>query len=147
MDAILKWFGKPSYELDFESIANIGLVSAVTLILIIVGLFIKEVGFPFFCSTEFRPIVFASMVLFIYSSGVLFLPFGQDYSEDKLGFLLMFKAVGRLVWPLYYAISILTVLYLNGIFNKSNQVVGYCIVIAAAASLEMGSKYLHYSWF
>ena len=133
MDAILKWFGKPSYELDFESIANIGLVSAVTLILIIVGLFIKKKSvFHFSVPQEFRPIVFASMVLFIYSSGVLFLPFGQDYSEDKLGFLLMFKAVGRLVWPLYYAISILTVLYLNGIFNKSNQVVGYCIVIAAA---------------
>ena len=58
MDAILKWFGKPSYELDFESIANIGLVSVVTLILII-GWFVykEEVGFPFFCSKEFRPIV------------------------------------------------------------------------------------------
>lgn len=132
-DDVLKFFGKPSYELDFESIANLGLVSVFALILIIVGLFLKKkYVLHFSVPKEFRPIVFASLVLLVYSTGLLFLPFEQDYTENKLGFLLMFKAVGRLVWPLYYTISILTVLYLNGIIQRTNKILGYVIAIAAA---------------
>lgn len=132
-DDILKRLGKPSYELDFESIANIGLVSVIALIFILIGLFLrKRFLLHFSVPLEFRPIVFASLVLLVYSTGLLFLPFEQDYIEDKLGFLLMFKAVGRLVWPFYYAISILTVLYLNGVFSRTKPMVGYIVVILAA---------------
>lgn len=145
MEDVMKWFGQPGYEIDFESWANLGIVTIVLLVMILVGLFIKKSSkFHFSVPASFRPILFSSIVLLTYSTGLLFLPFEQDYIEDKLGFLLMFKAVGRLIWPFYYAMTILAVLYLNHLSSglKSYYVVPFIVLAALVWKWEINTYIL-----
>jgi hypothetical protein len=133
LDGVLKMFGKPSYEVDFEGLANFGIVTTVVLLTIIISLFLKKSNrLSFSAPKEFRPIIFSAFIFFIYSSGYLFLPFDNDFVEDKLGFLLMFKAVGRLIWPFYFAMTILAVLYLNHLSINLNKSVSIPIILLAA---------------
>ncbi|MGB4959939.1 MAG: hypothetical protein WBO36_10720, partial [Saprospiraceae bacterium] len=132
MDAVLKWFGKASYELDFENVANMGIVVLIVLVVYWIGLFFRRSSFYFKVNDALKPLLFASVLMTLYSLGLFFLPFSQDFVEDKLGFLLMFKAVGRLIWPLYYALAILAVLYLNHFSTKMVQWVAIPVIVLSA---------------
>lgn len=133
VDGLLNWFGYPSYELDFENILNIGLSTWIILCLIFVMYFIKKNTFKRFRIPEdFKPVLFSSSILLAYSSGIFFTPFNQEFIEDKLHFLLMFKAIGRLSWPFYYALTILAVLFLNHLYLHYNKWIILPLIITLA---------------
>lgn len=64
----------------------------------------------------------ASFIIFLYSSGILFLPFSKDFVENFLGKLLMFKAVARLAWPFWMMLSISGIILLDNFLDKINRV-------------------------
>lgn len=105
-------------EIQFEAMMYIGIVSLLLLIAMFILFFIKSSKISYRVPTEFQPLLFATIMLFLYASGAFFLPFDQDMMEDKFSVLLMFKAVGRLGWPLYFSLTILSVLFLDHIIKK-----------------------------
>ncbi len=133
MDVLLQLIGNQGNSLDFENKLNLGIVTVVLGILCILSLIFKKfLKSSFSVSETFKPILIASLLLFVYASGYFFLPFKQDFIEDKLSFMLMFKAVGRLSWPFYYSMTILAVLYLNHLFKNLNKPLGIVFVLLVA---------------
>ena len=106
LDSFIQWITGRGFQVKFEALMNIGLVSISILLL---TLFLKKIKLP----KIYFPLLASSFALFLYASAFLLMPFERDWIEDKMGFLLMFKAVGRLAWPLYFTLTILSVFYLS----------------------------------
>jgi hypothetical protein len=118
MSDIVKFFGFKVQEVQFEALMYIGLVSIILLLTMFILYFVKSNKVAFSVPNEFKPLIFATIMLFLYSSGTLFLPFDQDMMEDNFSILLMFKAVGRLGWAMYFSLTILSVLFLDHAMKK-----------------------------
>ena len=115
---IVKLLGFNVKEIQFEALMYIGIVSLILLFLLVSLFFFKSNNFRYSVPSEFLPLLVASVILFLYASGTLFLPFDQDTMEDKLNVLLMFKAAGRLGWPMYFSLTMLSVLFLDHLIIK-----------------------------
>jgi hypothetical protein len=132
MDDIIKKIGK-GYDIDQESYNYIGLVSIIILISTAIFYLYKNFNSYYIkISKTFIPINISSVLLFLYGTGLFFLPFDQDYVEDSLGFLLMFKAVARLGWPLYFTITTMVVMVINEFYVKTHKVISLPIIILLA---------------
>jgi len=105
---------------QIESWINIGIVTIILLITFIVYItysYIKKYKMTLDKSLIF--IFLGGVLMFAYASGWFFAPFKESYIEDKLGSLLMFKAVARLAWSLYFVLSILVVVFFSRITANS----------------------------
>lgn len=132
MDDVIKTIGE-SYNIERESYNYIGLVSIIIIISTAIFYLYKNFHpYSIKISKTFIPIIISSFLLFLYSTGLFFLPFDQDYIEDSLGFLLMFKAVARLGWPLYFTITIMVVMVINEFYIKSHKAISLPIIILLA---------------
>ena len=121
------------YSIDFESINYLGTTSFVVLFFsLIFVIYRKYHNFSIRINQKYYSIIFASLLLYLYSTGLFFLPFGNDFVEDNLGFLLMFKAVARLGWPIYFTITIFVIYLINELFKKSPLSIGLPIVVLLA---------------
>jgi len=120
VDGILKFLTGKGFQVKFEALMNIGFVSITLLTL---SVLIKKSKTPKF----YLPLLISSALLFIYASAVLLMPFERNWIEDKMGFLLMFKAVGRLAWPIYFTLTVLAI-YLLTQWTKN-----YLVYIALAS--------------
>ncbi len=108
----------------FSEIKNFGGETWVNLGLIPVLLLISATLF-YFIKTEkqrvinpnkliFKSFIFASFILLIYSSALLYrVPFFQDTFFHKFGILTMFKASGRFSWPIYFFATLAATFYLQ----------------------------------
>ncbi len=114
----VKLLGFRIKEIQFESLMYIGIVSICLLLMMLLSFLFKNNKFKYQLPSAFYPLLFASIILFLYASGTFFLPFNQDTMEDKFSVLLMFKAVGRLGWPLYFSLTIVSVLFLDHVIKK-----------------------------
>ena len=99
----------------FESRMNIGVVSFFTISLSAVVLLFnkqlrslthKELGLLF------SPIL-ACVSLYIYADNFLIGQYYQDFIEDKLGILTMFKSAARFMWPTYLLLCICSVYFIS----------------------------------
>lgn len=112
-------------HIEFERWINIGIVNCLLLLGILVSLIIRysrketRINFPVL-KKENLVILGASTILFIYAANVAIMPLPVDWMEDHLGPLLMFKAVARIAWPFYFALSISAIIYLDGLLKKIN---------------------------
>jgi len=133
MDSLLQLIGSTGSSLDFENKLNLGIVTLCVLLFYSLGAVFK-IFRVHFCNFKelLSPIFFSSFVLLAYATGVFFMPFDQDFIEDKLSFMLMFKAIGRLSWPFYFSMSILAVLYINQMSEKLNKWVFIIFVLLMA---------------
>ena len=108
------------HDVQFESWVNLGFAT----ILLLASLIIAKVYFIFrkieLKLNESALLLFgASLIMYAYAAGWFFLPFKEEFVEEKMGFLLMFKAVSRLSWPFYFGASILAVVYFQEITKKA----------------------------
>jgi hypothetical protein len=132
MDDIIKTISK-GYDIEWESFNYVGLVSIlITILTIIFYLYKNFHPYSLQISKRYTPIIISSLLLYLYSTGIFFLPFDQDYVEDSLGFLLMFKAVARLGWPLYFTITIMVVMVINAFYVKTHKAISLPIIIILA---------------
>jgi hypothetical protein len=106
IDGILKFTTGKGFQVKFEALMNLGIVS---ISLLALSVLIKKTKTPKY----YRPLLISSALLFIYASAILLMPFERNWIEDKMGFLLMFKAVGRLAWPIYFTLTVLAVYFLT----------------------------------
>jgi hypothetical protein len=106
-----------------ESNLNIGIIALFTIIIFLVArLFNNSFLKNLVIHRSFLLIIWSTLLLFLYTSGLLFSIFKQDFIEENLGFLLMFKALARLSWSLYFSLTILSVVIINHIIKeKSNS--------------------------
>ncbi len=112
----LTWMGVQIYPTEFERKENLGLT--VTLIAtfafcyLIYFRFTKKIWKP-----NYLPVMWimagAVTLLFVYTSNVRILPINTDWFEEHLGKLLMFKAVARLSWSVYFLLCTFAVYFLD----------------------------------
>lgn len=112
------WTGK-GFSMDYEAIMNLGFPISV----ILIGFLFVRIGkakwmADFEYKTFVMPFFWATFLLFVYASAIVFLPFPQDWVENALGKLLMFKAVARLAWPFWYALIILAMALLENLLRR-----------------------------
>lgn len=116
MDKLLYWITGKGFEVDFETKINLGLpVILIVLTYFIIRLFNKERVSKITAPEAFKALVAGGLLLFIYASAFLLMAFDKEWVEDKLGPLLMFKAVARLAWPMYFIITIGAIYFLSQI--------------------------------
>ena len=123
------WTGK-GFKMEYEAIMNLGFPFSMILIAFLgVKIFrsrwMADYQYPAFV----MPFFWAGLLLFIYAAAILFLPFPQDWVENVLGKLLMFKASARLAWPFWYALIILAVALLENLLQRVSFS-GYMYTIA-----------------
>ena len=132
-----RWF-EDLYDLPsiiFESRMNIGVVSFFTILVSAVVLLLsrqlrsltyKEIGLLL------SP-VFACIALYIYADNFLIGQYYQDFIEDKLGILTMFKSAARFMWPTYLLLCISSVYFISKAFTllkRKNSYLAFVFIIA-----------------
>lgn len=70
---------------------------------------------------SWKPLFIGAIAVFLYTTAVLLAPFDQTFVEEKMGFLLMFKAVARLAWPIYFILTITGIWFLSSFNRKKSQ--------------------------
>ncbi len=103
---------------EYEAYMNIGLVTSLLVLAALVTSLIQrlrrrkpaDVGFS---SPEMKAMLLASLVLFVYAANDKLVSLPKDWVEDHLGPLLMFKAVARIGRPLYFVLTIGSIIYLD----------------------------------
>ncbi len=127
-----QWFKMP--PIQFESKMNIGLVCLFLTIGLLWHLLTKRksenrVKFP----TPFVILAAAATLIFFYADSSIF-RINKDWSEDHLGFLLMFKASGRLAWSSYFLITLSCVVYLDWLLKRIKKpALSYILLIGATS--------------
>jgi hypothetical protein len=106
IDGILKYITGKGFQVKFEALMNLGIV---VISISVLSVFFNKTKIPKY----YLPLLISSTLLFIYASAILLMPFERIWIEDKMGFLLMFKAVGRLAWPIYFTLTVLAVYFLT----------------------------------
>lgn len=106
-------FGK-GFQVQFEAMQNVGAIVVLTyLAWLAVSIMRKRKTLGITWPTDFLTQFLGASLVFIYASTFLFMAFDRDWIEEKLGFLLMFKALGRISWSFYFVISIGAVILLD----------------------------------
>jgi hypothetical protein len=128
-----QWLKMP--PIQFESMMNIGLVCLFLSIGLLWHLLTKRksenrVKFP----AAFAILAAAATIIFFYADSSLF-KIDKDWSEDHLGFLLMFKASGRLAWSSYYIITLACVVYFDWLLKRINKTFLYYFLLAGASAV------------
>ncbi len=101
----------PYKELDFESMQNLGIVTIGLLISLLFNkLFFKNkiTLFPFL-----KIMLWAALPIFLYATSLMFNYFDQEWIEEKIFLITMFKASARFMWSVYFILSIAAVFVLN----------------------------------
>jgi len=118
---LLTLSGHALKEINGETFINLGIVSILCLLLILMHKIFKfRFLQDFKLEKSFIIILISTLLLYIYTSGLLFSLFDTEYLEENLGFLLMFKAVARLSWSLYFSVAILAALVIDHIIRFKN---------------------------
>ena len=121
-DLLLK-LNAPLKPVEFESQINLGFVSILlgigTLLAGFVNFFRKNKSKdqPLF-STENALLLGGAILMFLYAANTSIFPLPQSWMEEHMAPLLMFKASGRMGWPLYFAVGISGVLFLEQLLKK-----------------------------
>lgn len=119
---IATWLKIPAKASDYESNLNVGIVSTILLIIIIALAIVGErrkkllEDWPVF-SKENKIFIAGAFVMFLYAANRSLFDL-QQWMENHMGPLLMFKASARLGWSFYFAITISGVLLLDRILKK-----------------------------
>ena len=112
----IEWMHQPLKTINDETAINIGLVAVISLLVLIFHfLFRFKFLKNFSISKPFIIILLSTLVLFLYTSGLLFSMFEQEFIEENLGFLLMFKALARISWSIYFSLTLLSAILINHI--------------------------------
>lgn len=114
-EGLKPWIDVPGTR--FEGQVNIGMVSTVVLlVLIATGLFrkkLKTYNDSFHTPFPLKIMLWGAFFIFLYAANYSLYGFAKNFMEDHMGPLLMFKASGRLAWPLYFVLTIYVAILLD----------------------------------
>jgi hypothetical protein len=118
-DKVINAMGFSSFTVQYEACINLGFsVTIVLFIFTLIYLLRKKILSDFTIPDYLKYIFIGAVFIFLYSSNVIFAPLSKETVETKLGALLMFKAVGRLGWPLWFALVITAVVLIEQLLKK-----------------------------
>lgn len=109
-------------QVDFETMLNVGIVTtlalAVMLLMALTSLF-KRKNKPVLhrIAPEHRILLGASFLLFLLAANISLIPISKAWMETNMGWLLMFKASGRLAWAFCFALMVTGTLFVDKLFR------------------------------
>lgn len=109
-------------EIEFEALLNVGIVTtlalAIMLLMSTLGRFWGK-NRPTWhqISPEHRILLLAAGLLFVLASNTDLIPISEDWLEGNMGWLLMFKASGRLGWAFYFALVLTGVVFVDRLYR------------------------------
>ncbi|MBC7777590.1 MAG: hypothetical protein H7246_19305 [Phycisphaerae bacterium] len=109
-------------EIEFEAMLNVGLVAtlalAVMLLMTIASVFYRK-NKPTLqrLAPEHRILLGSTLLLFLLAANTSLLPISREWMETNMGWLMMFKASGRLGWGLYFALTVTGALFIDKLFR------------------------------
>lgn len=118
-DRLLKGLFGMGFQVRPEARINLGLPT--TLLLMTYGILSLSGKIKKALPRKWKALFYGAIAVFIYTTAVIFAPFDQSFVEEKMGFLLMFKAVARLSWPIYFILTITAVWFLSRLPRKKLQ--------------------------
>lgn len=131
MNMVLNQIGIPVIANEFERKIYLGtaviLIYFGVLVYLLQGLVKRQklsTNIPVF----FKAALIASVLLFIYTANKKLIPMNEDWIEEHLGPLLMFKAVARLAWSVYFVLAIFAVYILNKWKSALGPTLGFPVV-------------------
>ena len=112
-------------RMEFEAIMNIGLVSVFVLLIFMFkttyAILRKKSIRTFSWQKSFLAVAAGSFCVFLFGSTGALGDSVRAWTEEYLGALLMFKASGRLGWPLYYCLTIMACILLYSWYTSNKE--------------------------
>lgn len=120
---IIGFFGKEVHYLEYEKVQYVGIIPTLVIVLALGYYIYSKIK-----RTSFEPVdnrvkfgFIASILVYLYAANVDVFGEGiRDFLEENLGFILMFKASGRIGWSFYFMFGIAAVYYLNRWLVRGN---------------------------
>ncbi|HJW28132.1 MAG TPA: hypothetical protein VJ508_02660, partial [Saprospiraceae bacterium] len=139
VNIILSAFRVKFETLEVEKYMNIGLVTSLILLAMlvtwIVRLFKKRSAEPNGLRKPLSVILIASIILFVYAANTSLVPLPETSIQEHLGPLLMFKAVSRIGWPVYFALTLWSVIFFDRWLARLTTVmIANAILLVAAGT-------------
>lgn len=109
-------------EVQYEAFLNVGIVTtlalAVMLLMTLSGpLLGKKRSSLQRLAPENRILIGAALLLFLVAANTSLIKVSESWMEQNLGWLLMFKASGRLGWTFYFALTVTAVVFIDRLFR------------------------------
>lgn len=131
--------------IEFEAFLNVGIVATLAvvcllLISLVARFYRKNKPVLQVLSTEHRVLIFSALLLFLIAANTSLINISQEWIEANFGWLLMFKASGRLGWTLYFALSITAAVFVDRLFRITSpwyMAALFSILIAALWNSEI----------
>lgn len=139
--------------IQFESWINLGLVAGGLIIALmlrmVLGFILRKrkeqaAVVPF----QLQILMLGALAMFVFAANASLYGWAKDFMEEHLGPLLMFKASGRLAWPLYFTVTISAIVFLDFLLRKiqskakAKTLVFFLIAIwGLEYNLYIGSRY------
>ena len=120
MDTIIKYFNDKGFKVGFEASQNIGIATIIAFLSLAIFKLKNRKTAVF--SKEYKILLAAASLIFLYASAVIFAPFDREWVEEVLGSLLMFKASARMAWSLYFALTIGSVIIVHQLTKNIDQI-------------------------
>ncbi|MBN8678502.1 MAG: hypothetical protein J0M29_09770 [Chitinophagales bacterium] len=127
-------------EVEFEAMLNVGMVTtlclAVMLLLALAGIFLRK-NKPALQKLlpENRILLGASLLLFLLAANTSILPVSEPWLEKNMGWMLMFKASGRLGWTAYFALTITAAVFIDRLFRVTSPNYMAAVFLISVVSL------------
>ena len=112
-------------EVEFEAMLNVGIVTTLALVVMLLMTFAA----PFFKKNkptlqrlvpEHRILLGASFLLFLLAANTSLIKISPQWLEQNMGWLMMFKASGRLGWTFYFALTVTAVVFIDRLFRVTS---------------------------
>lgn len=118
----------------FERRQYLGIVPGIIFILLTHTMLIPPLRRRWKSYLSFIPehgrLMIMATILFAITSKYLWGAVDEYWMENNLGFILMFKAMSRLAWPVYFVITITSAVFLDKVYRNSSKSVLSTAMIA-----------------
>ncbi|MDO8366595.1 MAG: hypothetical protein Q7T20_07365 [Saprospiraceae bacterium] len=132
-------------EIGFEAMLNVGIVAtmalAAMLLMTLAGVFYRK-NKPTLqrLTTEHRILLGSSLLMFLLAANTSLIPVSREWMENNMGWLMMFKASGRLGWAFYFALTVTATLFIDRLFRLTSpwfMATLFSLVLAALWNSEI----------
>ncbi|MFN0176927.1 MAG: hypothetical protein ACKVU0_19960 [Saprospiraceae bacterium] len=112
-------------EIEFEAMLNVGIVAtlalAIMLLMTLAGIFYRK-NKPVLqrIVPEHRILIGSALLMFLLAANTSLIPVSRAWMENNMGWLMMFKASGRLGWAFYFALTVTAVVFIDRLFRLTS---------------------------
>ena len=112
-------------EIGFEAMLNVGIITTLALtamLLMALATLILRKNKPVLqrLLPENRILLGAAFLLFLLAANTSLIKIPQDWLEKHMGWMLMFKASGRLGWTFYFALTVTAVVFIDRLYRLTS---------------------------